>query len=223
MAEQRPVRYRNYQYLFLIVCEDEQIEPTYFEQFKKQIPAKTLFLKTVGTGRDPQGVVEQAVAERDKLENESGKEVDIVWAVFDKDDADENEAKIERFKKAFETGEQKNIELAYSNEAFELWLLLHLTDVDSRNGLSRQTIYQRLEVEIRRRPGSENFIYEHGSPAIIEKIRSVGDETAAMNRAERLFQKQHGRPPIEANPSTRVHLLVKKLRESIAYFSWQPG
>ncbi len=222
IAEQRPVRYRTYQYLFLIVCEDEQTEPVYFGQFKAQIPDKTLFLKTVGTGRDPLGVVERAVAERDKLQEESGKEVDTVWAVFDKDDADENGTKTQRFNDAFEIGGQQNIELAYSNEVFELWLLLHLTNVDSRTALPRQDIYRLLEAEIQRRSGFQNFTYQHGNPAIIEKIRLLGDESAAIRRAERLFETQLGRPPIAANPNTRVHLLVKKLRELITYFSWTP-
>ena len=38
--EERPIRFRRYQYLFLIVCEDENTEPTYFENFKIKIPER---------------------------------------------------------------------------------------------------------------------------------------------------------------------------------------
>ena len=31
---ERPVRFRRYKYLFLIVCEDEKTEPNYFEKYK---------------------------------------------------------------------------------------------------------------------------------------------------------------------------------------------
>ena len=50
--EERPIRFKRYHYLFLIVCEDENTEPTYFEHFKNQIPEETIFLKPVGTGRE---------------------------------------------------------------------------------------------------------------------------------------------------------------------------
>ena len=82
-SEERPVRFRRYQYLFLIVCEDENTEPLYFKNFKAQIPNETIYLRPVGTGRDAKGVVEQALKERDKLAIEAKREVDVVWAVFD--------------------------------------------------------------------------------------------------------------------------------------------
>lgn len=82
--EERPKRFRKYKYLFLIVCEDENTECKYFEQFKVQIPEETIYLKTVGTGRDPKGVVERAIVETENLVASTGKEVDVVWVVFDK-------------------------------------------------------------------------------------------------------------------------------------------
>ena len=219
---QRPIRFRNYEYFFLIVCEDENTEPAYFEQFQAQVPENTFFLRRIGTGLDPKGVVERTILEREKLKIEAKKEVDETWAVFDKDDADENATKIQRFEQAFSIAEQEQIELAYSNEVFELWLLLHLTIISHQIPLSRQAIYQRLETEIRRRPGFETFTYQHGDTDILDKIQRLGDESAAIRRAETLFQAQSGTPPIEANPSTRVYLIVKSLREKIAFYAWQP-
>ncbi|MBL7797425.1 MAG: RloB domain-containing protein [Saprospiraceae bacterium] len=222
---QRPIKYRNYQYLFLIVCEDEQTERIYFGSFASIIPENTLFLRSVGTGLDPKRVVERTIVEREKLKNESRKEVDESWAVFDKDDADENERKIRRFEEAFSIADEEGINLAYTNEAFELWLLLHLTAVPPRPPLPRHEIYQRLEAEISRRPGFEDFRYNHRETEavdILDKIRRLGDENAAVRRAEALLAAQAGIPPIQANPSTCVHLLVKSLREKIDFYSWQP-
>jgi len=126
----RPIRFRKYQQFFLIICEDEKTEPKYFEQFKDLFPKYTLFLRPVGTGKDPLGVINSSIEEREKLAKESRKEIDFVWAVFDKDDADQNESRIKRFNLAFEKAKKENINIAYSNEAFELWLLLHLTEVN---------------------------------------------------------------------------------------------
>lgn len=220
--EQRPIRFRRYQYLFLIVCEDENTEPEYFKHFKAQIPEETIYLKPVGTGRYAKGVVEEAIKERRKLSEEAKKDVDVVWAIFDKDDADENASKVQRFYDAFEIAKNNSIEIAYSNEVFELWLLLHLTDVDSTIALPRTEIYHLLEATIRKNETYSTFEYEHGNANILQIIYKIGHQGAAIKRAEKLLQKQHGKKPIEANPSTKVHILVKQLIELIAYYSYEP-
>jgi RloB-like protein len=219
-TEERPVRFRRYQYLFLIVCEDEKTEPAYFEQFKTQIPPDTIYLKSVGTGRDAKGVVERAIIEKEALTLASKKEVDVVWVVFDKDSADENAAKIQRFEDAFKIAKKENMKVAYSNEAFELWLLLHLTDVNSTIPLPRTTIYTVLEEKIRRFDPYKTFIYEHGNPNIVSIISKMGDENKAIIRAKQLLIDQKGRKPIEANPSTKVQELVVELREWIRYYAY---
>ncbi|RKZ38328.1 MAG: hypothetical protein DRQ49_14605 [Gammaproteobacteria bacterium] len=56
-------------------------------------------MRTVGTGRNPKGVIDQAI--KNRTDFECHKEIDFVWAVFDKDDADENETKINKFNDAF--------------------------------------------------------------------------------------------------------------------------
>lgn len=221
--DKRPIRFKLYQYLFLIVCEDENTEPTYFKHFKNKIPEKTIFLKPVGTGRDPKGVVEQAIIERAKLSMLAKKEVDIVWAVFDKDDADENATKIKRFEDAFKNAKYNKIETAYSNEVFELWLLLHLTDVDANVALTRAKIYALLQENIRSYEGYKTFEYEHGNVSILQIIYEIGSQKDAIIRAERLLQLQEAKTPIEANPSTKVHILVTQLLEWITYFSYKPN
>ena len=221
--EERPARIKRYKYLFLIVCEDENTEPEYFKHFKDEIPEGTIFLKPVGTGRDAKGVVEQAILEKQKLSHEAKKDVDIVWAVFDKDDADENATKIKRFQDAFEIAKNNKIETAYSNEVFELWLLLHLTDVDSTIALLRATIYDLLQENIRRNEAYATFEYAHGNASILPIIYKIGNQDTAISRAEILLEKQNQKIPIEANPSTKVHILVKELLDWIVYFSYQPN
>lgn len=128
--DDRPVRWRKYPHLFLIVCEDQNTEPDYFTRFRDQFPEETVFLRTVGVGRSALGVVEQCIQEREKLADESNKTVDETWSVFDKDDADQVPANAIRFSNAFELAKREGISVACSNEVFELWLLLHLVDVD---------------------------------------------------------------------------------------------
>jgi hypothetical protein len=117
--KERPVRFRKYEYLFLIVCEDDKTEPAYFRTYAEKIPEDTLYLKTVGTGRDPKGVVETAVREKVILEKKSKKEVDFVWVVFDKDDADATAHTRQKFADAFILADTEKFAVAYSNEVFE--------------------------------------------------------------------------------------------------------
>lgn len=128
----------------MIVREDEGTEPAYFDSFKAHFPDNTLYLKTIGTGKDPIGVVRQSIIERDTFFKRYDKEIDAVWAVFDKDDANLQQITAQRFDEALLLAKNNTIELAYSNEVFELWLLLHFKIVQVQVPISRATIYQQL-------------------------------------------------------------------------------
>ncbi|MEK8019883.1 MAG: RloB family protein [Candidatus Parabeggiatoa sp.] len=216
----RPLRLKKYLQFFLIVCEDEKTEPTYFEQFKDPFPESTLYIRTVGTGRDPKGVIEQAIKERETFKLECCKEIDFVWAVFDKDDADENETKRNRFHDAFKMAEREKIQIAYSNEVFELWLLLHITKVEESQPLSRSEIYAKLQTQIRKSGDKyHDYEYDHYKPNnIVEIINEMGHEEQAIQKADKLLDYHRNKKPIEANPSTKVHLLVKELRDWIKFY-----
>lgn len=220
--EKRPIRWRKYPHLFLIVCEDGNAEPYYFRTFEKHIPEETIFLRAVGTGRSSKGVVEQAIIERDKLVAEANKNVDEVWVVFDKDDAEKVPANILRFTDAFKIAQEEKMKVAYSNEVFELWLLLHFSDVSSANPIPRADIYSRLETVIKSFKTHKLFVYEHGKTVVIDAIIKLGIEVKAIERAEKLLAEQKGKQPIDANPSTTVHILVKRLRELIEWYSYSP-
>jgi hypothetical protein len=221
----RPIRWRKYQYLFLIVCEDEKTEPYYFKQFIKLIPEETVFLKTIGTGRSSKGVVEQSVIEREKLLVEANKNVDEVWVVFDKDDAEKSPGNILRFNEAFKLAQDENINVAYSNEVFELWILLHFVAVDADKSVPRAQIYTWIETAIKQIPGRTEFVYEHGNVNVIDVLVNSGDEQTAIERATNLLEehKKKDNQPIDANPSSTVHLLVRRLRELIWWHSYVPA
>jgi RloB-like protein len=223
-SDERPIRIRRYQYLFLIVCEDEKTEPLYFEKFRTQFPDKTLYLETVGTGKDPLGVVRRAISEKNNLATLVSREVDEVWVIFDKDDADENETKIGKFNDAFKEAKKAKLEIAYSNEVFELWLLLHLRDIEANRPLPRNEIYELLKLQIQKTPKYIHYVYEHKkpNPKTIDIVLEIGNLDLAIKRAVVLLEKQKGISPINANPSTKVHLLVQRLNELITYYNYKP-
>lgn len=92
---------------FLIYCEGET-EVGYFNAFKKR--AKSL------KGGDALAVVNEAI----KQKNAAIKQVDNYWVVFDKDNiTDVN------FNAAITLAIQNQMLPAWSNQAFELWFILH--------------------------------------------------------------------------------------------------
>lgn len=218
----RPVRWRKYPHLFLIVCEDKKTEPYYFERFIKEFPKETVFLRAVGTGMSSLGVVEQSLIEKNKLAEESNKSVDEVWTVFDKDDAEKSFGNAERFKNAFKKAQELKHRVAYSNEVFELWLLLHLATVPVEKPIPRLEIYNSINAKVKENSKYKDFDYEHGNTNIVDIVTEIGNEEKAIERAQELLKSHDGTPPIDANPSTTVHILIRRLRELITYYSYIP-
>jgi len=128
----RPKPYRIPNPTILIVCEGKNTEPSYFEQFR----VKSLKIEPVGTGKSTISLVKHAEA-LDVL----GKYKKI-WCVFDKDIFSND-----NFNEAINRAGRNGYGVAYSNQAFEYWLILHFNDHQGA-GLDRSnyntTIKERL-------------------------------------------------------------------------------
>ena len=102
----------------LIVCEGKNTEPSYFEQFK----LSSATIKTVGQGYNTVSLVRQAIALKKKGEYTK------VWCVFDADPKPNNTKQSQNFNNAIKMAKANKFGVAYSNQAFEYWLLLHFED-----------------------------------------------------------------------------------------------
>lgn len=116
----------------LIVCEGTKTEPNYFEAFaEKQQGVIVYDIEVKGLGRGTKDVVEKAI----DLKNKNN--YDRVWAVFDRD-----EFPAKDFNEAIAMGQKNSIEVAWSNEAFELWYLYHFQNVIT--GVSRKDYEEKI-------------------------------------------------------------------------------
>jgi hypothetical protein len=97
----------------LIVCEGVNTEPSYFKQFR----LSSATIKPIGLGYNTVSLVTRAI----QLSLE--KPYNQVWCVFDKDDFSVN-----NFNNAIAIANANNFGVAYSNQAFEYWILLHFDD-----------------------------------------------------------------------------------------------
>ncbi|HLP62447.1 MAG TPA: RloB family protein [Candidatus Deferrimicrobium sp.] len=178
----------------LIVCEGEKTEPNYFIAFSRLI--SSVKVKVEGCGMNTLSLVKRAVEISQKA-RKSGENYDRVWCVFDKDDNP-----LDQFNAAFELADKKNIQIAYSNEAFELWYLLHFHYFNT--GISRADYIKKLSQLL-------NSPYEKNSPGMYRDL--LDKQQTAIKNAEKLL-KNYDRPNSgENNPATTVHLLVQELNK----------
>jgi hypothetical protein len=181
----RPVNVREEIPRILIICEGEKTEPAYFDGFR--VPS--VKIEIVGLGKDPLTLVEQAINRRGE-----GR-YDQVWCVFDRDDVP-----AERFNRAIETAVRRGIGVAYSNQAFELWYLLHFYYIDAP--LSRQDYVDRLSVQLGRP-------YRKNDGGLYQELLSA--QPAALRHAERLLALYNPHNPARDDPATTAHKLVQEL------------
>lgn len=78
--QRRSKKTKDYKDSILIVCEGEKTEPNYFNSF----PITNIKVKTIGTGRNTESLVDEAV--RKWIEFASEDEFyERLWCVFDRD------------------------------------------------------------------------------------------------------------------------------------------
>lgn len=200
LREKRSYRIKQVRKRFLIVCEGEKTEPNYFKSFESILPKGIISLDIVGEGDNTLNIVNKTIELRDR-ESRTGVGYDECWAVFDKDSFPND-----RFNNAIFLASANNIGCAYSNEAFELWYLLHFEYY--QNGMSREVYSNLLSAHLGVR-------YMKNDEKVFGLLNELGNVELAIERAELLIKQAQGTSPALANPTTQVHLLVKKLRAFI--------
>ena len=200
---------------WLILCEGKETEVNYLNGLIKEInkaKGSNFNPKIIGVGRNPSGLVNFVKQCFEIRDNELGK-VSIPYGkvvlVFDKDDFtdhDFNNAALQALKSS-------NIDfVAWSNESFELWLILHFELQSS--GLGRNQYCNRLtEIFRKEKLCGQKEHYLKNDKDIYLKVASRGSGTLekAIRNAERLLKNKDLNCPSQINPGTTMHLLVKEI------------
>ena len=183
----RRVNTRQVRQRFLIVCEGERTEPNYFRAFR--VPSLVVMVE--GVARQALQLVNKA------LELREAGDYDQIWCVFDRDDVSQDQ-----FNEAIARAERLNLHVAYSNQAFELWYLLHFHYYNT--GITRGDYKQRLSDELSKK-------YEKNDETMYDTL--LLRQSHALKHAHNLLAQYNPRRPGDDNPSTTVHLLVAALNE----------
>ena len=190
---------------FLIVCEG-QTEEWYFKKF----PVLTATVEAKGIGRTKTSLVEHAK----KLTKQ--EKYDEVWCVFDMDINYEDTQK-EDFNNAvqkIEQGRDKKFKVAYSNDSFELWFLLHYSNIEGQ--FVRDYFYDKLSEiwDINYQKEGKKLEYCRN---IYEKLKDDkrAEQGEAIKRAKQQYELVQDLTPHEQNPVTKVYLLVEELNNHL--------
>ena len=194
---------------FLIVCEGEKTEPNYFESLKNDLPKGVLNVydfKIVGTGNNTVSLVNKAMKLREKWQEETNRIVDKLWVVFDKDSFSD-----QSFNSAIQTciAYKPGVDCAWTNEAFELWYLLHFHFYNT--GISRKQYQDLIEKNFRDK-GLTDYTYKKNSKEMYSLLETYASRDAAVKHAANLEKIYHGQRNYSSqNPCTMVHQLVIEL------------
>lgn len=187
---------------FLIVCEGKKTEPNYFKAFPKKVGKIIYDIEFDGGGISTLKVVEKAI----ELRNNSKQKYDRVWAVFDRDSF-----KPSSFNSAIVKAKVNGIECAWSNQAFELWYLLHFHN--RVTAMSRDEYQHAIEdaVNEKIKNSKKQFKYLKNDPKMFILLGKIGRQDLAIRWANELNEKIDGEKFANYNPNTQVYKLVEEL------------
>lgn len=200
---------KNKRKYFLIVCEGEKTEPNYFESLKDDLPKGVLTscrIDIEGTGRNTLSLVEESKKIQVRLENETSLSIDKIWVVFDRDSFGSD-----NFNEAISLCRTSSPEIgcAWSNEAFELWYLLHFHFYNTT--INREMYQKLIEGNLRSKIGKD-YQYQKNSKEMYSILKENGNLKLAIKYANKLETEFQGRFDFaNHNPCTRVHHLVAEL------------
>jgi hypothetical protein len=196
--------------LFHIYCEGENTETEYFKSFPVNTETK---VTAIGLGRSKTALVEKTIEllSRDGLmKRQANYDLDRqLWVVFDYDvRGDVNEAG--DFNHAIAIAKKKGICVAYSNDSFELWFVLHYQYQTA--AVTRKEYYEILSSKL-----NCNYEEEGKATEFTQKLylRFLPDQPRAIQHAKRLHEGKMNDSYCDQNPCTMVYQLVEELNKCI--------
>ena len=191
----RRTGYRVPKQSFLIICEGVNTEPDYFNSFR----LTSASVKAVGKGLNTIRLVHEAFIIREE-ERRKGHLFDQYWVVFDKDDFPSQD-----FNEAIRLAKANDFRVAYSNQAFEYWFLLHFNIYRGyihRNDYA-QMLSQLMKTKYCKKDNFTTKIYGMLLPY----------QQEAIARAKKIYVDFGNTSPSQAVSSTTVFKLVEELNK----------
>ncbi len=179
-------------------------EIEYFQDFKNYLSTSLLMPKK-NICWTPQELLEKVIKWKNK--NICEKDSDQVWCVFDIDDFYENNKTA--LTNALKNAIKNNIKIAYANESFELWILLHFQKL--RTPIKRGKEIEKKIQEMFKKHNLQKFTKNQKVFNIllpfqrdaIKNAKSILPNYTKINWHEKISRK--------GNPSTSIHFLIDEI------------
>ncbi|SEM13357.1 RloB-like protein [Paenisporosarcina quisquiliarum] len=176
-----------------IFTEGKETEVIYLDRIKQLLRVPTVKIKVRGVGQSSSNLVDYA----DKFVSRKNN-IKAVWVVFDKDDLTNKQ-----IQDAYSDAKSKNINIAFSNINFEIWLLLHFEKLNFPTPFIKNTVYSKLEKHLNIKD------YEKKHKSDVRLIQDIADNyRIAISNNENLLLKT--KSPLNT-PYTNIVSLINFL------------
>jgi len=181
----------------VIVCEGENTEPKYLQDFANDHANPLVEIETIKKGGVPVTLVNKAVKRKKELEKQARRTKNSfdkrfqVWGLFDVDEHP-------NIPQAKDKAHGNGVKLGISNPCFELWGLLHICNQDAP--IHRHKLQRLLEEKM---PS-----YDHDSSATFDYNLIRENYDIAKQRAIKGLNRRKEEDDPEGNPSTNVYELL---------------
>ena len=189
--------------VILLVCEGKNTEPSYFDQLQAHF--SRVRLVAIGEGFNRESLVKRALTLR-----QEGTYAEV-WCVFDRDPG--SNVPPDSFAKALELAKNNGLRAAWSNEAFEYWLLLHFA---AHNGADMSRTQYNAALNKQLNPLGVSYAGTRGKSVTTQLFALLQVRQAeAIKRAQRIFEEKEAREFVPSIPAscTAVFLLMQRLLE----------
>lgn len=188
----RPQGIRRVKQSFLIVCEGRCTEPDYFRAFRMT----SATVKAIGKALNTVSLVNKAISIRD-ADLKRKRIYDQCWVVFDKDDFPAKD-----FNGAIALAQKNGFRVAYSNQSFEYWFLLHFN-------LYKGPLHRSGYADMLTKLTGMTYLKTEGFGVTMYNRLLALQTQAIKNATAVLSEMSQGNPAMEESSTTVHHLVIE--------------
>lgn len=189
-----------------IFCEGKKTEPIYLTSYLDRFHPNNRLIQIEKTNKNtPVELIEVAIKLKSDKDTPSN---DRFWVVYDRESTSKYSDALHQ--KAIDNAKQNNIQIAFSNVCFEVWILLHFTKntapYSSFNNLlknSKLNDYVK-QLGLKKYNKSENQLFH----LIQDKINVAKKNAEQMNLQIIKSSNFNENQPYKLNPYSNVHKLL---------------
>jgi hypothetical protein len=200
-----------------IFCEGEKTEPNYINGYVQNRHPTNRLLKVIKVEKTKKNTPVQLVQEAIKLKNDkSTPDEDICWVVYDREAVSKYTDKLHQ--ESLDKARSKNINVALTNVCFEVWLILHFSELTASYSSFSDLIKNSILKDELKKIGVDDYDKADRDlfDLIVDKIPEARKRAVNMNQATLASSYDTEDKSYLLNPYTGMHNLLDAIDEFVA-------